>query len=181
VSLKALLGNGIPADWAPQRSRTETKPVPVAAPASTADTAPSSRVTPLRDAAAIARSSDRPRLNGPGDDSGPGPLRSILSSRPGAVEGSERPTPLRSLLEAIPTLIDPLPIEPLPSDVVPTDTQPDASVPADEAPTTDPAPVEPNPDERPSIRETAGSAKDGLTPGHGNVADRDGLLRRSNG
>jgi len=181
VSLKSLLGTGVPADWTPQRSRTETKPSPVAAPATNTDIASSSGITPLRDAAAIARSSDRPKLSGPRDDSEPGPLRSILSSRPAAVEGSERPTPLRSLLEAVPTLIDPLPIEALPSDVVPGETQPDPSVPAEEVPTTDPAPVEPNPDERPSLRETAGSARDGLAPGDGNVADRDGLLRRRNG
>jgi RNA polymerase sigma-70 factor (ECF subfamily) len=174
VSLKALLGNGVPADWAPQRSRTETKPAPLAAPASAADTTPSTRITPVRDAAAIARSSDRPRLKTEGG-SDPGPLRSILVSRPrpGAVDGTERPTPLRSLLEAIPTLTDPLPDETLPDDVVPA--------PVEEPPAPDPAPVEPSPDERPSVRETVGAAKDGLSPGDDNVADRDGLLRRGNG
>ena len=182
VSLKALLGNGVPSNWTPQRSRTETKAAPLAAPATSTGTTPASRITPLRDAAGAVRSTDRPRLNpGARDDSDPGPLRSILPSRPGAVAGSERPTPLRSLLGAIPTLIDPLPIEALPGDVVPAGTQPDAPVPTEEAPAPDPAPAEPNPDERPSLRETAGSAKDGLTPGDDNVAGRDGLLRRGNG
>ena len=168
VSLKALLGNGVPAGWTPQRSRTEAKPAPVAAPAPTIDSPSSPRITPLREAAGTVRSSDGPRLNRPvRRDSEPGPLRSILPARPRPVESPERPTPLRSLLEAIPTLIDPLPVEPVPADPVP-----DVSTPGETAP--EPAPAEPIPADptpaevvpspeqgsRPSLRETAGSAKD---------------------
>jgi hypothetical protein len=150
----------------------------VAAPAPTVNTAPSPRITPLRDAAAVARSSDRPRLNRPvRADSEPGPLRSILTA-PRPVEQPDRPTPLRSLLEAIPTLIDPLPDGPLPVAPVPT-----APAPGEVLESVSPAPVEPAPvpeqDSRPSVRETVGSANDTLTPGDDNVAGHDpALLRR---
>jgi RNA polymerase sigma-70 factor (ECF subfamily) len=194
VSLKALLGNGVPADWTPQRSGTEAKPAPVAAPVTTGDNTPSPRITPLRDAAVAARSTDRPTLNRPVvADSDPGPLRSILPARPRPVERPERPTPLRSLLAAIPTLIDPLPGDPRPVDPVPVAPAPDGTAPLEPA---QPAPVEPIPggppsgeplpapeqDSRRSLRETAGSARDAQPPGDDNVAGHDpDVLRRRNG
>ncbi|HEV8628469.1 MAG TPA: sigma-70 family RNA polymerase sigma factor [Acidimicrobiia bacterium] len=180
VSLKTMLGNGVPADWAPQRSRTEAKPAPVAAPAPTVSTAPSPRITPLRDAAAATRSADRPTLNRPvRADSEPGPLRSILPARP-QVEQPDRPTPLRSLLEAIPTLIDPLPVDPQPVDPIPTAPAPGEATPPEPA---EPTPIEPSPvpeqGSRPSVRETAGSTKDAVPPGDDNVVGHDpALLRR---
>jgi RNA polymerase sigma-70 factor (ECF subfamily) len=178
-SLKALLGNDVPTDWTPQRSRTEAKPAPDSAPVTTGNNTPSPRVTPLRDAAVAARSTDRPTLNRPvraGSDQGP--LRSILPARPRPVERPERPTPLRSLLGAIPTLIDPLPGDPRPVDPVPVTPAPDETAPLEPA---QPAPVEPIPgeptpgeplpapeqDSRPSLRETAGSARDAQPTGDG--------------
>jgi hypothetical protein len=179
-----LLGNAVPADWTPQRSRTEAKPTTVAAP-SAPTTAPSApKVTPLRDAAEAARSADRPTLNRPvRGDSDTGPLRSVLPARPRPVEAPERPTPLRSLLEAVPTLIDPLPGDPLPVDPVPDAPAPGEATPLEPA---EPTPVEPVPapeqDSRPSVRETAGSARDALPSGDDNVAGHDpALLRRRDG
>jgi RNA polymerase sigma factor (sigma-70 family) len=171
ASLKTMLGNGVPADWTPQRSR-EAKPGPVAAPASTVSPGPSPGITPLRDAAAAARSADRPRLNRPvRGDSEPGPLQSILPSRPGKVERPERPQPLRSLLgDPIPLPIDPLPIDDVPTAPAPSD------------PTPDEGPSLPDRESGPSVREAAGSAKDTLTPGGDNVAGHDpALLRRQDG
>ncbi len=110
ASLKSLLGNAVPADWTPSRSRTETKPpVTVAVPSATAPEPPTGRISPLRDTAAAARSADRPSLHRPvRGDSGPGPLRSALPVRPDA-ERPERPAqPLRTLLA------DPIPTEPVP-------------------------------------------------------------------
>jgi len=190
VTLKALLGNGVPESWTPQRSRTESK----TAPPPGAGATPSPRVAPLRDAAEAFRTPDRPTLNRPvRGDSEAGPLRSILADRPGRVESPERPTPLRSLLEAMPTLVDPLPVEALPIDALPIDTAPmdagpsdpppGSSVPSDPPLGATPGETGPGPDQgsRPTIRDTAGAAKDTLPPGDGNVADRDGLLRRRNG
>jgi len=180
ATLKALLGNGVPDDWTPQRSRTESK----AAPAPGAGTTASPRIAPLRDAAEAVRSSDGPTLNRPvRGGSEAGPLRSILADRPGRVESPERPTPLRSLLEAMPTLVDPLPIEALPIDPPPSDPPPGGSLPVEPPPDATPGGADPLPDQggRPSVRDTAGAAKDTLTPGDGNVAGRDGLLRRRNG
>jgi len=184
VSLKSLLGNNVPAGWTPQRSRTETKPAPLAAPAPTTSTVPSSRIAPLRDAADAARSTDRPTLNRPvRGDSEPGPLRSILGSRPRPVEQPDRPTPLRSLLESIPTLIDPLPVETVPT--APASGETTTPEPTGPAPT-EPAPIEPSPvpeqDPHPTARETVSSTKDAVTPGDDNVGGHDpALLRRRNG
>jgi hypothetical protein len=191
VSLKTLLGNTVSGDWAPQRSRTEAKPTPTAAPPTTDNDIPS-RPTPLRDAATAVRSADRPSLKPPvRGDSEPGPLRSILPDRPGKVERPERPHPLRSLLaDPVPLPIDPLPVDPVPIDPGATEPQPAAPVPGEPTPS-DPTPVDPTPDggpqvpdrdSRPSLRETSGTAKDAVTPGDDNVAGHDPtLLRRRNG
>ena len=183
VSLKTLLGNAVSGDWAPQRPRTEARPTPTAAPPTTGnDTL--SRPTPLRDASTAVRSADRPTLVQPvRDDSEPGPLRTILRDRPRPAEAPERPTPLRSLLEAVPTLIDPRPGDPLPVDPVPDAPAPGEATPLEPA---EPTPVEPVPapeqDSRPSVRETAGSARDALPSGDDNVAGHDpALLRRRDG
>ncbi|MGH9009120.1 MAG: sigma-70 family RNA polymerase sigma factor [Acidimicrobiia bacterium] len=191
VSLKALLGNAVSGDWAPQRSRTEATPTPTSAPPTGGIDTPS-RPTPLRDAATAVRSADRPTLQ-VRDDSESGPLRSILQDRPRKVERPERPHPLRSLLaDPIPLLIDPLPIDELPIDPEAVDPQPAAPVPGESTPPpTEPTPVDPSPSEspqvpdresRPSLRETAGTAKDTVPPGDDNVAGHDPtLLRRRNG
>lgn len=191
VSLKTLLGNAVSGDWAPQRSRTEAKPIPTAAPPTTGNDTPS-RPTPLRDAATAVRSTDRPALK-VRDDSESGPLRSILQDRPPKVERPERPHPLRSLLaDPIPLPIDPLPIDDVPIDPGAIDPQPAAPAPGGSTPTpTEPTPVDPIPGERPHapdresrprLRETAGSANDPVTPGEDNVAGHDpALLRRRNG
>jgi RNA polymerase sigma-70 factor (ECF subfamily) len=182
ASLKSLLGNAVPADWAPQRSRREEKagtaPAPSGTPNETKD-----RLTPLRDAAAATRSGDRPTLRGSvRDDADPGPLRSILASQPDKVDRPERPAqPLRSLLaDPIPLLLDALPIDPPSSEPGPVEP-----VPTEPAPTPSPLPA---PGSHP-IRETVQPAKeavpplrDTLTPGGGNVADREpDLLQRRNG
>lgn len=179
VSLKTLLGDTVSNDWVPQRSRTEAKPAPAAAAPSTGNDAPS-RPAPLRDAATTIRSADRPTLRR--DDSEPGPLRSILQNRPHKAE--ERPHPLRSLLEAVPTLIDPLPLTELPAGPIPDAPSPDEATPLDPVEST---PVEPVPapeQEAPQqpIRETVSSAKDTMSAGDDNVAGHDPtLLRRRNG
>ena len=185
ASLKTLLGNAVHTDWTPQRSRTEAKPATVAVPSAPSTAPPSSlRVTPLRDAATTARSADRPTLNRPvRGDSDTGSLQSILPTRPRAVEPPERPTPLRSLLGAIPTLIDPLPVDPMPVDPVSDAPAPGDTTPVEPA---EPAPVEPvpasEPDSRPSVRETVGSGRDELRSGEDNVAGHEpDLFRRRNG
>ncbi len=190
VSLKTLLGNAVSGDWTPQRSRTEAQPTPIAAPPTTANDTPS-RPAHLRDAATAVRSADRPTLRR--DDVAPGPLRSILPARPGAVQRPDRPHPLRSLLtDPVPILIDPLPIDELPIDPAPIDPRPGAQVPGESTPTpTEQTPVDPTPDERPQVpdresrpspRETAGSAKDAVNPGDDNVGGHDpALLRRRDG
>ena len=184
TSLKTLLGNGVPTDWTPQRSRTEANPATLAAPSAPSTAPPSSRVPPLRDTAGAARSADRPTLNRPvRGDSDTGPLQSILPARPRPVERPERPTPLRSLHDAIPTLIDPLPGDPLPGDPVSDAPAPGDTTPVEPA---EPAPVEPvpapEPDSRPSVRETAGSVRDEMRPGDDNVAGHEpDLLRRRDG
>ena len=190
VSLRTLLGNAVAADWTPQRSRTEAKPAATVAPPTTANPM-SSPATPLRDAATAVRSADRPALRP--DDAAPGPLRAILPARPGTVQRPARPHPLRSLLaEPIPIPIDPLPTDELPIDEGAIAPQPAAPVPHEPKPTpTEPTPVDPTsgdrppvPDResRPSLRETAGTAKDAVKPGDDNVARHDPpLLRRRNG
>jgi RNA polymerase sigma-70 factor, ECF subfamily len=133
-TLKALLGDAVPADWAPQQSRAAATAVaPTRSPAG--ENSPrQAAATPLRAVVEAARSADRPELQGPGSGSEPGPLRSILASRPDGVERPERPRPIRTLLDD-PT---PLPLDPLPLDVPPVEP-----VPATEL------------EVRPSVRETA--------------------------
>ena len=181
VTLKALLGNNVADDWAPQRARTEAKATPTAAP-STAESNSASRPTPLRDATDAFRAADRPTLRR--DDSEPGPLRSILQDRPRRAENPERPHPLRALLaDPVPVLIDPLPIDELPADLGAPDQAPTAEVPDGSTPTpTDPAPGDgpllPDRESRPTLRETV---TDTMTPGDDNVAGHDpALLRRHN-
>lgn len=168
ASLKSLLGNAAPADWAPQRSRPDgtaaTTPAPAAAPIE-----PKDRFTPLRDAAVAARSSDRPTLRP--DDEQPGPLRPILTARPDGLDRPERPAhPLRSFVaDPLPSLLDASPFNlptfesgPAPSEPAPT---PEVGVPASHP-----------------IRETVQAVKETPTPGFGNVADREpDLLQRRNG
>ena len=163
ATLKALLGNAVSADWTPQRSRRNPPAAPVAAPAAAAPDPHPAPIATLRDAAAAARSSDRPTLRRPGrDDSEPGPLRSILPARP-AADRPERPVqPLRPLLaDPVPLLIDRLPLEATP----------------------DPTPGEPVPfpdsGSRPQVREILEQGKGTAIPGDDNVADHDpALLRR---
>ena len=162
ATLKALLGNGVPADWSPHRIRTEG--APAGAPQTSAAGNPTRpRITALRDAAAAARSSDGPVLNRPVADSGPGPLRSVLPAGPVPVDPPDRPAhPLRSLLaDPQPVSTDPIPAGPVPGDPIPDGLIPADPIPVDPPPA-DPIPAvpAPGPDSRPSVRETAGEAKD---------------------
>jgi RNA polymerase sigma-70 factor (ECF subfamily) len=179
ASLKSLLGNAVPADWTPQRTRREEAAAPAPPPSSTPSST-ATRLTPLRDAAEAARSGDRPTLRP--DDAEPGPLRSILPSRPDTGDMPERPArPVRWLLsDPIPLLLDALPLDPPSSEPAPTEP-----VPTEPAP--DPSPV-PDPDSHPvreaveSSRETVPTVRDTQAPGGGNVADREpDLLQRRNG
>ena len=180
VGLKALLGNAVPADWAPRRPRAAA-PSPSttgAAPAPDAETRP--RLTPLRDAAA-ARPADAPRLSRPvrRDGAGAGPLRSLLTDPPGPVDRPERPEhpaqPLRSLL-ADPL---PLPLEPGPS---PTEPPPIGDEVAGLVP--DPLPVASDPAPAPSP-DGSGPGLSSPAPGDGALATVAGhdpaLLRRGDG
>ena len=134
VALKALVGNALPADWAP-RSRTESAPAPSPAPGGGESGVRPPRIAPLRDASAAARSSDRPTLRQ--EDSGEGPLRSLLPDRPDRPRRGdvpERPHPFRSLISDLrPLLTDPLPVEPPAADPAPAG--PDPAVPAPTEPT----------------------------------------------
>ena len=60
ATLKSLLGNAVPADWSPHRSQGTTEPTAI--PRSDSGSNAPARITPLRDAVAAARSSDRPTL-----------------------------------------------------------------------------------------------------------------------
>ena len=147
MALKALVGNALPADWAP-RSRSETAPASASGSGGEADVRPQ-RITPLRDAAAAARSSDRPTLRR--GDSSEGPLRSLLPDRPRRGDVPERPHPLRTLIsDARPLLTDPLlyefapPPEPTPTE--PTPTEPTLAGVFDDLAATEPA--------RPGVKET---------------------------
>jgi RNA polymerase sigma-70 factor (ECF subfamily) len=182
ASLKSLLGSAAPANWTPQRSRSEATRAAPTSPATEAR----ERWTPLRDAAETW-SSDRPTLRK--DDVSPGPLRSLLPPRPDTPDRPERPVhPLRSLLESFPTLLDPLPVpelEPVPTEPVPGEPVPTEPVLAEPAPV--PAP-EPEPDAHPireavqETRETVFPLRDTETADDGIVADRDAdLLRRQDG
>ena len=185
VTLKTLLGTTVGNDWAPQRSRTEAAPAPAATPSTNITV---SRPTPLRDAADVLRSEERPTLK-PSEPE-VGPLRSILQDPPRRVERPHRPHPLRALLaDPVPYLIDPLPMDESPIDPGALDQAPPAEIPGGSTPVpTEPVPVDPAPGEgqlppdresRPTLRETV---KDAVTPGDDNVAGHDpDLLRRRNG
>jgi len=157
ATLKALLGTAVPADWAPHRARAGAAQ-PAAAPAPAGDQSGARRISPLRDAAAAARSSDGPTLNRPvRDDGGTGQLRSVLPASPGTVDPPERPAhPLRSLLTdpPPPAPVDPapLPVDPLPVDPAPGDPVPAGPVPAIPAPA---------PDSPPTVKGEAETVKDG--------------------
>jgi len=190
VSLKALLGNGVPSDWTPQRSRTGGGAAVSSTPTQPAPTGSPGQVTPLRDAAQAAKSADRPRLRHPaGDDGDPGPLRSILTDRPGPAGSTDRPHPLRALLaDPVPMLIDALPAEPvmdaLPVDVPTTEPAPVEPAPVEPAPAGEPStPQDPTPGDRPTpVRDAAQQGREVLPPGEGNVAGHDAdLLRRGDG
>jgi hypothetical protein len=192
ATLKTLLGNAVPADWTPQRasrSTTADAAAPTNQPQPVEDQG-STRMTPLRDAATAVRSADRPQLSGR-DDSEPGPLRSILASRPDRADRPERPHLVRALLaDPVPTLIDALPIEPL-TGTLPAGpgAEPAPSGPAPVEPAAEPVPgaeeptgSAPVPDEQPTLRDAVPPARDTVEPGDGNVAGHDpALLRRRNG
>jgi RNA polymerase sigma factor (sigma-70 family) len=162
-SLKALLGNAVPADWAPHRRTGQA-----AAPSGGGTNTGPGAITPLRDAAAVARSGDRPVLNRPvRGDGGAERLRSVLPAAPDPVDTPERPEhPLRSLLTDAGTWpagllpIGPVPLDPLPLDPVPVDPVPVDPVPVEPPPAT-PAPA---PDAPPSRKDAVDAAKDAAEP-----------------
>ena len=176
ATLKTLLGDAVPADWTPRRSRPDSPPTPAvnvpSAPASDPSPVP---VTPLRDAAAAARSAERPTLRR-GDDSQPGPLRSVLPARPDADRPEPPVQPVRTLLaDPVPFLIDALPL-----DATPVESTPEEP-PAAEPPPADPAPGDSLPDNgsRPKVREILEQRKGALRPGgESNVAEHDAALLR---
>ena len=168
ASLKSFLGNAAPADWNPQRSSRPdaTGPAPASAP-STTPTSARERITPLRDAAEAARSTDRPTLRR--DDAQPGPLRSVLT-RPDTEDVPERPRPVRWLLsDPVPQLLD----------AVPLDVPSNEPAPTEPAPTPTPLPA---PDSHPvresveTARESVPSVRDTLGSDGGNVVDREPTL-----
>ncbi|HEY4409601.1 MAG TPA: RNA polymerase sigma factor [Acidimicrobiia bacterium] len=134
TGLKGLLGNAVPADWAPHRTRgTAAAPAPTS-PAPTGGTDSRPRITPLRDAAA-ARPDDGPQLRQPvaGEAAGPTPVRSLLAEGSGPVSPPERPThPVRSLLaDPWPLPLGPVPSTPIagtPPGVIPSDPVPSPPV-----------------------------------------------------
>jgi RNA polymerase sigma-70 factor (ECF subfamily) len=163
ASLKSLLGNAVPADWAPQRSHRSEAAAPAPAPPNT-PTSTRERITPLRDAAETARSSDRPTLRR--DDAEPGPLRSVLTP-PDVEDTPERPRPVRWLLsDPIPQLLDAVPLDPPSTEPAPTPPAP--------APETHPVQETVQ-----AVREPLPSIKDMRSSDGGNVVDREpDLLQR---
>jgi RNA polymerase sigma-70 factor (ECF subfamily) len=157
AGLKAWLGEAVPADWVPHRTRstaTAPPPAPLTGPAPDVSGESRPRITPLRDAAGVPPS-DRPTLRRPvrGDD-GEGPIRSLLPERPDPAGQPERQThPLRALLaDPSPLPLEPPPTDPpiggpgpgpasglLPADLLPADLPP-AAPPAGPAPIPAPAP-----------------------------------------
>ena len=161
-SLKALLGTAVPADWAPHRRTGHEAATATAPPGGGNNTGPGA-ITPLRHAAAVARSGDGTVLNRPvRGDGGADRLRSVLPTAPDPVDPPERPEhPLRSLLtEAGTWPADPLPVDPLPLDPVPVDP-----VPVDPVPVAPPPAIPaPAPDSPPSRNGSVDSAKDAVEP-----------------
>jgi RNA polymerase sigma-70 factor (ECF subfamily) len=161
ATLRAWLGNAVPADWEPHRTRpSAATTLPVAGPASATvaggGTQPPT-FTPVRDAAAAVRSGDRPTLRHPVQtDGGTGPLRSLLPARPATSDGEKPPAhPLRSLVTGAaggPTA--PLPVPPAPAPI--------PAVPPADAPLTVPTPT---PIPLPTIGQTAGTVKGPLPLG----------------
>jgi RNA polymerase sigma-70 factor (ECF subfamily) len=134
VSFKSMLGDAVPAGWTPGRGRNAA--AGVAPPAAGDPPARPPTVTPLRDAAATARSGEKPALGETVRQPGTAlPLGS--TALPTAVDAPDRPAhPLRSVSTDPP----PLPTEPTP-------------VPA-------PAiPPPPPPVSRPSLRDTTEPVK----------------------
>jgi hypothetical protein len=172
VALKTLLGNGVPADWAPHRPRTDAHPAAVPDPPGTGQGTGVTPPNPLRGAATAAKTGERPTLTRPvRGESASGPLRSVLPAGNGPVERPARPVhPLRALL-ADPT--------PRPTDVFPPDPQPAAPLPsAPLAPAPlPPAPEPPAPSPVPAapIRDTVEPAKDAALA---TFADHDPALVR---
>jgi RNA polymerase sigma-70 factor (ECF subfamily) len=188
IALKTLLGNAVPADWAPHQARTEATPAH-AAPSNTDRDTRVGGPSALRDAAAAARSSDRPSLPRPvRTTSDPGPLRSLVPSPSGPVKRPGRPAhPLQSLF-ADPTLLpaDPFPADPFPAEPFPA--EPFQAGPVPSGPGTTPAtPADAvaalfsgvGPDSRPQVRDAAAAVTD---PAVATVAgDEPALLRRRDG
>jgi len=161
TTLKALLGNAVPADWQPRRTRPASNE-----PAARAVPRPGTRTfTPLRDATAAARSGDRPTLRRPAQgDTGTGRLRSGLPARPASTGGPVPAHPLRSLLTDQPVAPLPAPAaDPWPSNPV---ALPAGPVPTDPVPAGAPLPVLPLTSEpAPAITTTADAVKGFLPPG----------------
>jgi hypothetical protein len=177
IALKALLGNAVPAGWAPHRARAGAVPAPTAAPSPAGGSTTAPRPTPLRDAAAVARSSDRPSLRPVRTDSESGPLRSLVPAPGDPVERPRRPAhPLRSLLaDPTPLPMDPFPTNPLPATPVPTGPGTTPETPADAGGA---VPV-PGADSRPRVRDAISAEND---PPVATVAgDEPALLRRRDG
>jgi hypothetical protein len=154
VSLKAMLGNSVPADWSPRRRGAEATPT-------------SSEPALDRNVMLPPRPASGPTLTRPvRGDAGAPKLRSVLPSPEGPVNPPERPPhPLRALL-ADPT---PLPID-VPADPLPAEPLP-LSPPADPIP----AIAEPTPESQPSTEDTVGPAQDAVTTFAGN---EPALVRR---
>ena len=163
ASLKALLGTAVPADWAPHR---RTGQASATAPSGSGNTTGSGAITPLRDAAAVARSSDGTVLSRPVRGDGGNRIRSVLPAAPEPVEPPERPEhPLRSLLTDVGSgIADPLPVDPLPIDPLPIDPVPVDPVPVDPVPAEPPASPAPAPDTPPSRKDAVDSAKEAAQP-----------------
>jgi len=196
ASLKSLLGTAVPADWEPKGARSEAKPA--ATPAGSG-ASPAVPIDSLRNAAQAPEppTVDRPAWQRPTlqrpvrGGAEEGRLRSILPERPRDVDGPEPPVhPLRLLLEAVPSLLDSLPIEPPSSDPAPVDPAPVEPAPVEPAPG-EPTPVPsptPEPGSHPvreavqAARETSEPVRETLPSDGGNVADREPtLLQRRNG
>src|SRR5258705_7050467 len=105
VSLKALLGNGVPADWSPHRRGAEAEPAPSGPVAALSVILPRP-ATPLRDAAAV-RPGDGPTLNRPvRGEAGAPRVRSLLPAPAGPGNTPPRPAhPLRAPLAAPPPIL----------------------------------------------------------------------------
>ncbi|MDQ1493058.1 MAG: hypothetical protein QOJ23_5572 [Actinomycetota bacterium] len=180
IALKTLLGNALPADWAPHRARLEATPAP-AVPTNTDRDTSTGRPSPLRDAA--ARSSDRPSLPRPvRATSDPGPLRGLVPAPAGAAERPGRSAhPLRSLVaDPTPLPTDPFPTDPFSANPFPATPVPGGSGTAPETPSDAvAAPSGVGPGSRPQVRDAVAVVKD---PAVATVAgDEPDLLRRRDG